>query len=284
MSAYKSLTVVITGAGSGMGRAYALAYARQGARLALNDFDPAGLEQTENLLRAQGAQEVLAEVFSVADRTAFADFAAKVIQRWGAPDVVVNNAGIEGAVKPVWTTTEQDYRRIMDVNFFGVVNGTQLFLPAMRERGRGTVVNVSSIFGLVGTPNSADYCASKFAVRGFTEALMVELQNSPVKAMLVHPGGIATNIVKRSTAADFGQNYLTTPPEKIVAVVMRAVERGQARVIYGHGALKTWLASWALPLKVRNWAIWRELAQVTDQSDYAATARPATRNAQRDAA
>jgi NAD(P)-dependent dehydrogenase (short-subunit alcohol dehydrogenase family) len=284
MATSKQQTVVITGAGSGMGRAYALAYARRGARLALNDFDSAGLEHTRALLQAQGATQVLIEVFSVADRAAFADFAGMVIQRWGAPDVVINNAGIEGAVKPVWTTTEQDYRRIMDVNFYGVVNGTQVFLPAMRERGRGTIVNVSSIFGLEGTPNSADYCASKFSVRGFTEALMVELQSSPVKAMLVHPGGIATNIVKSSTAADFGQNYLTTPPEKIVAVVMRAIERGQARVVYGHGAAKTWLASWALPLRVRNWAIWRELSRVTDQSDYAAQSRPGPTAAQRDAA
>nr|MBV6630129.1 SDR family NAD(P)-dependent oxidoreductase [Oceanococcus sp. HetDA_MAG_MS8] len=267
-------TVVITGAGSGMGRAYALAYAQHGARLALNDFDAAGLEQTQALLKAQGCDQMIAEVFSVADRSAFSGFAHRVIQRWGAPDVVLNNAGIEGAVKPVWTTSEQDYRRIMDVNFFGVVNGTQLFLPAMRERRRGTIVNVSSIFGLVGTPNSADYCASKFAVRGFTEALMVELQDSPVNAMLVHPGGIATNIVKNSTATDFGQNYLTTPPEKIVAVVMRAIDKGQARVVYGHGALKTWLASWALPLKLRNWAIWRELAAVTDQTDYASSPPP----------
>ena len=164
----------------------------------------------------------------------------------------------------------------MAVNFYGVVNGSRLFLPQLMANGEGAVVNISSIFGLVGTPNSADYCASKFAVRGYTEALMVELQDSPINAFLVHPGGIATNITQKASSQAFSARFLTTPPEQIVEHVIACIRANRPRIVFGNQALRTWLASWALPLKWRNAVLWRELRAVTDQTHYDTHAHPPT--------
>lgn len=268
MRSFRNKVVVITGAGSGMGRAYAKAFAREGALLALNDFNPASLEETVALLRQQGCTQVYSQAFDVADEAAFAQFAAAVETALGKAHVIINNAGIEGAVQPVWLIPTSAYQRIMDINFYGVVHGTRAFLPQLIANGEGAVVNVSSIFGLVGTPNSADYCASKFAVRGFTEALMAELQDSPIRAYLVHPGGIDTNIAQKAQSSDFSERYLTTPPEAMAEHLLRCLRRGCVRVVYGKGAFKTWLGSRLLPLRWLSWLIWKELKPVTDTSAY----------------
>ncbi len=268
MRDFENKIVVISGAGSGMGRAYAEAFGRRGAKLALNDVNPEGLAQTVALLRQQGVTHILEQVFDVADAAAFMAFATSVQEAFGPAHVVINNAGIEGAQKPAWALSEQELDRIMAVNFRGVVNGSRVFLPQLMSNQEGALVNVSSIFGLVGTPNSADYCASKFAVRGYTEALMVELQNSPIYAYLVHPGGIATNIVQKSAGQDFNARFLTTPPEAIAEHLIRCIGRRKLRIVFGNHALRTWLASWALPLKWRNAVLWRELKGVTDQTHY----------------
>lgn len=251
-----------------MGRAYAQAFAREGAKLALNDFNAETLAETEMLLKKQADVAVYAEAFDVADRSAFEHFAANVEQALGKAHVVINNAGVEGAVKPVWATSAADYERIMGTNFYGVVNGTQVFLPQLMANGEGAVVNVSSIFGLVGTPNSADYCASKFAVRGFTEALMAELEDSPIDAFLVHPGGVATNIVQRTEGREFAQRYLTTPPEAVAEHVIRCMRRGRVRIVFGESALRVWLASTLMPQQWLKAILWKELKKVTDTRHY----------------
>ena len=194
MKNFADKIVVITGAGSGMGRAYALEFARLGARLALNDFDAKGLAETLAMLPHAPAGAVYSEVFDVGDQAAVYAFAAAVQARLGNAHVVINNAGIAGGGRPVWLKDEAAYQRTMQVNFFGVVYGTRAFLPQLLANGEGAIVNVSSVFGLVGTPDASDYCAAKFAVRGFTESLMVELQQSPISVHLVHPGGVRTNI------------------------------------------------------------------------------------------
>jgi NAD(P)-dependent dehydrogenase (short-subunit alcohol dehydrogenase family) len=265
MKNFKDKVVVITGAGSGMGRAYAQAFARRGARLALNDYDARGLAETVSLLPRQGTEQVLSQAFDVGDRTAMMAFADQVLRTLGPAHVVINNAGIEGAVKPVWQIEEAEYAHIMRINFYGVVNGTQAFLPHMMTTGRGAVVNVSSIFGLIGTPTSSDYCASKFAVRGFTEALMVELHGSPISVHLVHPGGIATNIARKPGSQEFAHVYLKTQPEAIVERVIRGIERLEPKIVYGHDAFKTWLGSNLLPQRWLNATIWRELGHMVPQ-------------------
>ncbi len=131
----------------------------------------------------------LQSAFDVSDRDAMYRFADHVHTELGGAHVIINNAGVAGCGRPVWSATDADYERIMGINFYGVVHGTRAFLPQIRARGEGAVVNISSIFGLTGTPSSSDYCATKFAVRGFTESLMVEMVNEPITVHLVHPGG-----------------------------------------------------------------------------------------------
>lgn len=265
MKNFTDKVVVVTGAGSGMGRAYALEFAKLGAKLALNDCDATALQVTLDQL---GSTTVHSEVFDVSKADAMTTFADNVKSKLGNAHVVINNAGIEGAVKPVWALTVEEHERIMGVNYYGVVNGTAAFMPQLMANDEAAVVNISSIFGLIGTPNSGDYCASKFAVRGYTEALMTELQESHVNAFLVHPGGIATNIVRRDGAQDFAAKYLTTPPEKIAKHVIKCIGKGRVRIVYGRDSFKTWMASIFVPLRLRKWLIWREIKPVVELEHY----------------
>ncbi|HEX5357440.1 MAG TPA: SDR family oxidoreductase [Aquabacterium sp.] len=268
MKDFHHKVVVITGAGSGMGRAYAMTFAALGAKLALNDFDPISLEATVRILNAQGHTEVLPQAFDVGNRMAMDEFAQAVKERFGGAHVVINNAGIEGSALPAWHTTPADYERIMRVNFFGVVNGTLAFLPQLQARNEGAIVNVSSIMGLIGSPSQSDYCASKFAVRGFTEALMVELHDSPISVHLVHPGGVATNIARKPHSQAFAQRYLTTPPEDVAKRVVEGIRKGQAKIICGQDAFKTWVGSNLLPHKWLTAIVWREIRPTLDKAAY----------------
>lgn len=273
MKGFNNKVVVITGAGSGMGRAYAEAFGRLGAKLALNDYSEDGLNETVEILRQQGVEHIYSEVFDVSSKGAMYAFAANVKDSLGNAHVVINNAGVEGAVKPAWAIDIEAYERMMGINFYGVLYGTKAFLPQLMANNEGAIVNVSSIFGLIGTPNSSDYCAAKFAVRGFTEALMVELHDSPIDAFLVHPGGIATNIVKKAEGQDFAARYLTTPPEAIVQFVIKSIRQRRLKIVYGQSALRVWLASNFVPLKWLVSVLWREMKSVTDLSDYPAPQR-----------
>lgn len=270
MKQFKKKIVVVTGAGSGMGRAYALEFAGLGAALALNDFDETGLAETVRLVRKQSpACRVLAKVFDVGDREAMESFAAEVKAGLGNAHVIINNAGIGGGGAPVWAMKDADYERTLRINFFGVVYGTRAFLPQLLANREGAVINVSSIFGFVGTPNSSDYCAAKFAVRGFTESLMVELEGSPVSVHLVHPGGINTNIAKGvENGEDFARKYLKTDAAETVRHVIRCVKAGKPRIVYGHQALRIWLSSWAMPLRKRTRLIHGEMKDLMETRHY----------------
>lgn len=194
-------------------------------------------------------------------------FADTVKMQLGNAHVVINNAGIEGASKTAWELTDEDHQRIFGTNYYGVVNGTRAFMPQLLANNEGSMVNVSSIFGLVGIPGVSDYCASKFAVRGFTESLMVELHKSPVNAFLVHPGGIDTNISQRADARDFSDKYLTTPPEEIAKYVIQSIGKGRLRIVYGQNAFSTRLGALFMPLKLLNRIIWKQMSAVMDISD-----------------
>lgn len=268
MKNFDKKVIVITGAGSGMGRAYALTFARQGSLLALCDYDAEALEGTVNLVEQITDRSICKAVFDVSDKGSVEQFAMKSKSELGNANIIINNAGIEGSAKPVWTTGEDSFRRVMDVNYYGVVYGTQTFLPQILANDEGAIVNISSIFGLVGTPNHADYCASKFAVRGFTEALIAELNNSNIQVHLVHPGGIDTNISRQNTSQPFAQHYFQTSPEKVVDQVLKSIRKNQPRIVYGHGAIKTAFGARLLPLKWLSKIIWHEMKQVIDLSDY----------------
>ena len=250
MKSFANKVAVVTGAGSGIGRALALALARDGAWLALNDVGADGLAETERQARALGARDVVTGTFSVADRDAVFAFADAVADRYRQVDVVVNNAGIALDVATVADLQPDDFQAVMDVNFWGVVWGSQAFLPHLEARPRAALVNVSSMFGTVGIALQAPYCASKFAVRGFTESLRMEARAyAPhVTVTTVHPGGIATSITQNAMSAgvrspaerardmEAFERGLVTSPETAAGVILDGVRAGRERVLIGADA------------------------------------------------
>ena len=258
----------ITGAGSGIGRALAHRLARDGWRVLASDVDEAGLDETRRL--SDDPDRIETAPLDVRDEDAVRSHADTVVSAHGAPDLLINNAGIAMSGR-VWEMTSDDIRQIMDVNYWGVVHCTQAFLPAMMARDRGSVVNVSSIFGIVGFPAMAAYNSSKFAVRGFTECLRMELDllGSGVRVTCVHPGGVATEIVVRQRVASLREDAVDqelvqeefarrarTTPDAAARKILRAARRGRRRVLVGLDArlidtAQRLLASWVQPLIVR---------------------------------
>ena len=239
--------VVITGAGSGIGRALAVEAAGQGALLAISDINEAGLAETVDLVKNAGAREVRADRLDVADRAAFATYAAEVAEHFGRVNVVVNNAGVTMTGEFEELTYDQ-WDWIMGINFWGVVTGTKEFLPHLITSGDGHVVNISSLFGLISMPGQSSYNASKYAVRGFTEALREEMlvAGHPVGVTCVHPGGIKTGISRhgRKTASqdaaaidDLFENKLARmSPDKAAQIILKGVTSDKARVLVGFDA------------------------------------------------
>lgn len=199
---FKQKVAVITGAGSGIGRALALALARKGCHLALSDINQEALKETAMLIEQNtklvgSAIQIHTQVLDVSHEKAFLDFKKSVQQAFSQVDFVFNNAGVS-LIQPAHLLKTDDLEWILRINFWGVVYGTQAFLPEMIKSNSGTIVNISSLFGLLGWPNNAAYCASKFAVRGFTEALRLDLFGTNVKMVTVHPGGVRTHIVEKA--------------------------------------------------------------------------------------
>ncbi|MBU2039467.1 SDR family oxidoreductase [Thalassolituus sp. ST750PaO-4] len=269
MKNFTDKVVVITGAASGMGREYALEFARLGALVAITDVNAEQLAETHNMVKAITRKNSLSEVLDIAAEESVTDFAGKVKRELGNAHIIINNAGIGGGGAPVWVQDNGQYHTTMQVNFFAVVYITKAFLPQLLTNQEGAVVNVSSVFGLLGTPGTSDYCASKFAVRGFTESLMVELADTPISVHLVHPGGIKTNIAKHSkNGAEFEEKYLKTDPLFAVREVIKGIKSGKQRMIFGYqSSLLRFLT--LLPLKLRNRILHREMGDMRDPEHYA---------------
>ena len=238
--------VVITGAASGMGRSLARRLSGPGSPVAIADVDEAGLKDTAASL----AGPVLTRVLDVRDAADQARFAAEVRGWLPAPlAAVFNNAGV-AVTATVLSAVPEDDDWLFDTNFHGVVNGTRAFLPILVEQDAGAIVNTSSVYGLLGVPYQSAYCAAKFAVRGFTEALRQELRGTGVRAVTVHPGGVTTNIArnarirsdpqglgrtKEQLAAQFEAATMTTA-DRAAQIIVRGVERGRARILVGPDA------------------------------------------------
>ena len=246
MQGFAGKVAVVTGAGSGIGQALAIELARSGAKLAISDVDTEGLAATEERLAAIGAP-VKADRLDVTEREAFAVYADAVAEHFGRVNQIYNNAGIAFA-GDVEASQFKDIERVMDVDFWGVVNGTKVFLPHLIASGDGHVINISSVFGLFSVPGQAAYNAAKFAVRGFTEALRQEMMvaGHAVKVTTVHPGGIKTAIVrnmetvegldKDGLAQTFDKKLASTSPQKAAQIILDGVRRNRARVLVGPDA------------------------------------------------
>ena len=232
---------VITGAGAGIGRATALALAGEGTAVAVGDLDADGAKETVELIHAAGGRASLhhVDVTSEAEMRALVD---AVLAEHGVVDIVVNNAGICGPTLPTAELPLERFHSVMDVNFWGVVHGSVAFLPHLVTRPEANLVNMASNAGLLAYSRMAAYNTSKFAVRGFTETLRMELRSSPVRVTLVCPGITGTQFVAHSPVIDDGERramqatydkMLTTKPEKVARAIVSAIRRDRPRVLVG---------------------------------------------------
>jgi NAD(P)-dependent dehydrogenase (short-subunit alcohol dehydrogenase family) len=251
-------TAVVTGAANGIGRAIAVSLAKRGCHLALADIDEGGMAGTVELTRASGVR-VSRHRLDVADRIAVAEFPGLVAAEHGGVDVLVNNAGVAvgGTFEQV---SDEDFEWLFEINFWGVVRMTRAFMPLLQASDDARIVNLSSIYGVVAPPEQSAYSASKFAVRGFSEALRHELEGSRIGVSVVHPGGIATSIAENARVpagvtdeeiARRRERYrklLRLPPEVAGETIVRGIVRRESRILIGSDAKTISLIARLLPV------------------------------------
>ncbi len=256
MKDFNNKVVAITGAGSGMGRAYAIEFGKLGAKLALADWNEENLLETKQMVQDLGVTEVFTKAVDVSVEAEVLKFAADVKVALGNTHIIINNAGIAGGGGPFIYGDAKVFQKVLDVNLNGVIFGCRAFLPQIVENNEGAVVNVSSVASLVGSPGSTAYNTSKFAVRGFTETLMVEFHKSPISIHNVMPGKIKTAIAD-NLGSDAYKKTLITPPEVVVRDVIKSIKKGKSNILSGHLASSVNFLS-KLPMKIRNKILWKE--------------------------
>jgi NAD(P)-dependent dehydrogenase (short-subunit alcohol dehydrogenase family) len=279
MEQFSGKVAAITGAGSGIGRGLALELAAEGCHLALSDVDDAGLAETITMVAHVTDVHTDVRVSSahvdVVDRDGVDAWAAATVDEFGQVNLIFNNAGVALSAN-VSAMTYESFRWLMDVNFWGVVHGTLAFLPHLKASGDGHVVNISSVFGLLGIPTQSAYNSAKFAVRGFTDALRTELdiEQCGVSATTIHPGGIRTNIARNArfefaeheeavdaeqAAVDF-EKLTRTTPEKAARLILGAVRNNKRRALIGPDA-HVFDAAARLSPRASQWAIGKLVAR-----------------------
>lgn len=255
MTLRKESVAVVTGAGSGIGRALAKRLAAEGiAGLSIADVNREGLEETAASI--EGSAKLTRHVVDVADRDAMRAFVDEVIREHGRVSHVINNAGVAlgGTLREV---SLDEIEWLMGVNFWGVVHGTKLFLPYLEKEDTAHIVNISSLFGLIAPPGQTAYCASKFAVRGFTEVLRHELEGTNIAVSVVHPGGVRTNIANNARIAGdtvhskeeidrrlahVNRNLSTTKPDRAAEIIIDGIKARSPRIIVGPDAqILSWI-------------------------------------------
>lgn len=242
---------VVTGTGSGIGRATAIELAKEGCLLAISDVNAKELEVTRQSIEKLGAQ-VHAKVLDVADKKAFHDYANEVAEHFGKVNIVINNAGVAVSAT-LENTSYEDFEWLMNINFWGMVYGTKAFLPHLKKTGDGHICNVSSVFGFMAPAGTGAYNASKFAIRGFNETLRAELdiEDCGVSLSSIHPGGIKTNIARDArmddaTLADLGMNkeqahaqftqIALTTPTGAAKTIVKGIKKNKMRILIGPDA------------------------------------------------
>lgn len=282
MKTLKDAVAVVTGAGSGIGRALALKLKSEGAQLALADMNAATLEETRSLI---GSADTRTYVVDVSNAQAVEDFAARVKQDFGRASVLVNNAGV--AIYGTFAElTLEEFDWLIRINFWGVVHGCKFFLPLLKAEPEAHLVNISSVFGLIGPAGQTAYAASKFAVRGFTQALSRELLDTRVSVSCVHPGGIrtriadnaragaATRVEEQTQARERFDQVARTSPEKAAEVIVSGILRNKARILIGADAYQIDFVQRLMP--VRSPALLARLMELKapkEKPAVAATAR-----------
>ena len=278
-SRFAKQVCVITGAGGGLGQALAVELARHGARLAISDVNSAGLADTQRLVEGMGA-ETHAEILDVTEQSAIYSYAEAVIGRFGRVDQLFNNAGISG-MGEVTEMQPEEIQRVIDINLMGVIHCSRAFLPSIQRSGSGVIVNISSLNGFGGTPGLSIYTATKFAVRGFTDAMRADalLSGSAVEFVCVHPGGIKTNIARSNFETldrlpeDLAENrrrqlelydkkLLKYPAKSAAEDILRGVAAGRKRIVITREAhILDWLTRFfpVQYLNVINHRLQREL-------------------------
>jgi short-subunit dehydrogenase len=257
MKNFNGKTVVITGAASGIGRSLALAFADRGANLVLSDINEEELNETKELALKYSV-DVFTKKVDVSkneEMLALADFVKNTL---GNADVMVNNAGVALGKMTIEETSIEEFEWLMGINFWGMVYGTKAFLPQLRAQKQAALVNISSLFGLIGIKFQGAYCSSKFGIRGFNEALMAEMMDTNVQIHSVHPGGIKTNIARRARGGDssfnkvFDEKFLKKSPDEAAQDIIRGIEKNQKRIIIGRDAKGGDIVSRLKPITLIN--------------------------------
>ncbi|AJD48674.1 short chain dehydrogenase [Isoalcanivorax pacificus W11-5] len=251
MKTFSGKVAAITGAGSGIGQATAIALAREGCHLALSDISEQSLEGTVERLAGYPVR-ISTHLVDVSDRDAVYRYADDTVSEHGKVNIIMNNAGV-GLGETVENMSYDNFEWLMNINFWGVVYGTKAFLPHLKRSRDGHIINISSVFGIIGVPTQSAYNAAKFAVRGFTESLREELdiEQCGVSATSVHPGGVKTNIARNSRMGDMGdfgmgdkediaamfEKIAMTTPESAARTILAGVRKNQRRVLVGADAV-----------------------------------------------
>jgi len=253
MKELRNKVAAITGAASGIGRMLAVKLAEEGCEVAISDINEDGLNETKKMVEDKGAT-VSAHMVDVADREQVYRFADDVAAHHGRVDMIINNAGVSVA-ESVEDITYEDFQWLFGINFWGVVYGSKAFLPYLKKRPEGHIVNISSVNGFITWPNHSPYCAAKFAVKGFTEVLLQEMRETNIRVSCVHPGGIKTDIARNTRFYKSPGNQMShedaverfdkmarTTAEKAAEKIISGIKKDKRRILVGLDAhILDWL-------------------------------------------